>query len=260
MKRIHSVVRRRHALALAAVLALAGCAGGDIGETGAAAQPVAAGAGASYAETLAYCGAQEPTGNSAKPGGFELTMPTHPGMPLYDVSAIVSPAGAPEPTIPAQLQVDVRDYRNVAGPILLSGAADPLRKMGVHFIPSLPSRSAACVVSLAKLAPATGTTGRYTLAWSSKWAPSVPLEGLPGKVVDGFEFVGTFAVPDATVSFVLEKGRFGATAGATLCYRAPSASSWDCAAPTVGDDGINWRFTRTGARPGVYVLAAPSAA
>ena len=175
MNRTHPVLSHPRNLACTATLALAlaGCgAGADV--DGNTVQAVAPGEGVAYAETLAYCGARAPSGTAAQPGGLEITTPTRDGAPSFDVSAVVSPAGAPDSFLPMRLQVAVHDYRSVVGPILLSGYAEQLAKMGVDFVPTLPAKSAACIAGLAKLTPATAP--RYTLAWGSKWAASVSFD------------------------------------------------------------------------------------
>lgn len=244
-------------LAAAFAAALAGCGAGESGQAGASSD-------AAYADTLDYCGSREPSGAAAQPGGWELSAPSHSSAPLYDVGAIVSPAGAAQASLPVRLQVDVHDYRTTAGSFLLPGYAEPQWKMGVSFSPVLPARSAACTVSLAKLSPATPATNtepaRYKLAWSSKWQSTIAMADLPGKPVDGFEFVGNVTPAGATAFFVVPKTWLGATQGLSICYRAPAATGWDCAAAAVADGGSNWSVTRPGAKPGVHVLVAPASA
>lgn len=239
-------------LAIASIAALlSGCG------AGADSQSVPAADAAAYADTLAYCGSQEPTGAEAQPGGLSITNPWHSGAPMYDVGAVVSPAGAAA-SVPMHLRIDIHDYRPISGSFILPGYAEPEWKMGVAFSPVLPPKSAACVASLAKLTPV-GNTGRYTMAWSSKWSASVPVGDLPGKALDGFEFVGNFTPADAAVYFVVSKTWVASSQGLSICYRAPAGTSWDCAGANVADSGANWSLSRPGAKPGVYVVTVPSA-
>jgi hypothetical protein len=244
-------------LAVTATL-LPGCGGaaGEEQQHGA----VAASDVAAYAGTLAYCGSREPVG--AEADSFDVTWPSHAGPADYDVNAIVSPAGYVNPTGPAQrLQVDIHDYRGVKDTVLKAGYIEPAWKMGISFKPGLSPKSAACVASLGKLTPTPvppgsfNTAGTYTLAWRSKWASPVPVERVPGVVIDGFELVSNFSPADAVVFFVMAKSRLASTSGVSICYLAPGALQWDCAAASVSDLGTNWGFNRLGSQAGVYVLA-----
>lgn len=267
MKRSQPILSRRP-IALMAVIcaALAGC-GGAGGQEEQATQ-VSTDA-AAYAATQDYCGSKEPTGAAAEPGGWEITSPSHFGNPTYDVNAIVSPGGTTSSAFPVRLQVNVEDYRGVTGSFVGSGYGEPEWKMGISFSPVLPARSAACVAGLAKLTPpapspfglpgATTPVG-YTLAWSSKWSARVPVDRVPGAVLDGFEFVSTFAPASAQVFFVVSKKRLPVAQGVSICYLAPAATNWDCAPASAADQGKDWGFSRRAAQPGVYVLAAPPAA
>ncbi|MYN05751.1 hypothetical protein [Pseudoduganella aquatica] len=234
---------------------LPGCGGGAGGpeqqQAGVAASDVAA-----YAATLAYCGSQEPGGSGASADSFEVTWPTHSGPTDYDVNAIVSPAGYINPTGPAQrLQVDIHDYRGAKDTVLKAAYIEPAWKMGIAFQPALAPKSVACVASLGKLTPI--PKGGYTLAWRSKWASAVPVERVPGAVFDGFELVSNFSPANATVFFVMAKSRIASTAGASICYLAPTSQQWDCAAASVNDLGTNWSFNRLSSQEGVYVLTVP---
>lgn len=42
-------------------------------------------------------------------------------------------------------------------------------------------------------------------SWSGKWASEISFAGLSGQVVDGFEFVGNFALSDAIAFFFVPK-------------------------------------------------------
>ncbi|MDB5962745.1 MAG: hypothetical protein JWP59_4039 [Massilia sp.] len=247
---------RRSTLSLVLMTLLAGCGAGGAG-------PSATPEASVYAETMFYCGSQEPTGASTQHGGLNVTSTMRSSAPFYDVSAMVSPAGAASPTIPVRLQVDTHNYSAVTGSFHMPGYGDPQSKMGVNFASVLPARSAACVAGLAKLtsapvAPGAADVGRYFLSWRSKWSNSVSLAGLPGRVIDGFELVADFTPVDATVFFFLLKSRTASTQGLSICYLAPAASSWDCAAATATDAGNNWGAARAGAAAGVYVITTPS--
>lgn len=222
---------------------------------------------AAYTDTIAYCGAEEPVGASAQEGGWSMTSPSKYGNPSYEASALVSPRGA-DLLFALQMPVAVRDYRGVSGPVVPSGLAKPAWRMGVMLEERLPARAAACVLSLAKLVPppfvptlpgmpAPAPVYGYTLNWRSKWAPAVPVAGLPGNLIDGFEFVSTFVPGSARAFFALPKERLASTQGVAICHLAPTATSWDCATPDVADQGQEWGMTRRGVRSGVYVLTAP---
>jgi hypothetical protein len=255
MKHAHSSLRRTAIIASLAWLAsLAGCGAGS------SSQPEGPDASA-YSDTLAYCGSQEPTDAHPQAGSWTLSSPSHSGSPLYEVSAIVLQSGAPSPTIPAHLQVDIHDFRGLTGNYTLPGNVDPQGKMGVDLAPVLPARAAACVVSLAKLSlapslPQANVVGHT--AWSSKWSSSVPFAGLPGQVVDGFEFVGDFVPTDASAFFFVPKSWVANAQSLSICYRAPTAESWDCTTPSVTDAGAQWGISRLDAKPGVYVATASS--
>jgi len=248
-----SFMRRTVLLASLAWLgSLAGCGAGSAGE------PEASDTKA-YADTLAYCGSQEPTGADAQAGSWTLSSPSHSGSPVYDVSAIVSPAGASAPTMPVRLQVDIHDYRGLTGNFLLPGYVNPLWKMGVNLAPVLPARSAACVVSLAKLPIMPTLSGVHVvgnISWRSKWSSAMSFAGLSGQVIDGFEFVGDFAPANASAYFFVPKSWAANAQSLSICYLAPSEGSWDCSTPSVTDAGAEWGVSRAGAKPGVYVVTA----
>lgn len=252
------------ALATAAGSAvLSGCGGG----AGEDSVPGGSNDPAAYAATLDYCGSVEPTGNSAQPGGWDLTSPHHPGAPLYDVSALVSVGGARGPSsLAPSLLVEVHDYRAVTGSFLPAAYVEPEWKMGIGFLPVFAARSAACVASLAKLTPTSTAVapvvgpfnpGTYTLAWRSKWSMAIPVERLPGKVVDGFEFVSDFVPQAAQVYFNVSKTRLANAQDIAICYLAPEGTQWDCTPAAVADKAKDWQFSRAHGQVGVYVLTAP---
>ncbi|WP_296947719.1 hypothetical protein [uncultured Massilia sp.] len=261
MKQAHdsTMARRAAAWGLAAGL-LAGCGGGADDE--AQADPALA---AAYADTLSYCGATEPTGGAAEEGGYAQSWPSYYGNPSYDTSVVVSPRGA-EPLDPIALRIQAHDYRGVSGPIIGPGAFDLAWKMGVVLGARLPARAAACVVSLGKLVPATTILPGMTqpvgqmLDWRSKWEARVDMRGLPGAVIDGFEFVSTFGQAGGLVAFIEPKARLAASQGASICRRAAAAGGWDCVAASAAGsaDGAYWTFTRSGVQAGIYVLVAPA--
>lgn len=246
-----------------AAAVLAGCgAGAD--EEGQRDDPVML---AAYKDMIAYCGAEEPVGAPAQEGGWSLTSPSKYGNPTYEASALVSPQGA-ELQFPLHMRVGVRDYRGVTGPVIPSGYARPEWRMGVILEGRLPAHAAACVISLAKLVPPPyvptlpGMPQQepvygYTLDWRSKWATAVPVAGVPGSVIDGFEFVSTFGHAGSRAVFVLPKAQLTSTQGVAICHLAPAAITWDCAVPDVYDQGEDWGIARRGVQAGVYVLAAP---
>jgi hypothetical protein len=244
---------RRLAIVMGLAL-LAGCGAGAGEEEDAPPADMAA-----YTETLAFCEATEPTGSTAQYGGWSLASPSKYGNPTYDASVLVSPRGA-DLTVMLHMKVGVHDYRTVNGPFIPAAYMEPEWGMGVQLQGRLPA-GAACVRSLAKLTPPPNIPGLptygYTLNWTSKWSAAVPVAGVPGAVIDGFEFVSSFAVPDAQPFFILSKTRLASTQGAAICHLAPGAANWDCKAPSVTDMGKDWGLERQGAQAGVYVLAAP---
>lgn len=253
MKQIRTPNLRPLAIVTSLIL-LAGCGAGAGEEEDAPPADMAA-----YTETMAFCEADEPTGSTAQYGGWSLTSPSKYGNPTYDASALVSPRGA-DLTVTVQMKVGVHDYRNVSGPFIPTAYFEPEWGMGVQLQGRLPA-GAACVRSLAKLAPPPNIPGfptyGYTLNWRSKWSSAVPVATVTGAVIDGFEFVSSFAAPTAQTFFILPKTRLASTEGASICYLAPPGTSWDCKTPSVTDLGKNWGLARQGAQAGVYVLAAP---
>lgn len=249
---------RSPSLRLLAIVAglslLAGCGAGEEEEDGAPPADMAL-----YTETLAFCEASEPTGRAAEYGGSSITSPSKYGNPSYDASALVSPRGA-ELTIALHMKISVHDYRGVNGFFTPAGYAEPEWGMGVQLQGRLPA-GAACVRSLAKITPPLNIPGLpsygYTFGWKSKWSNAVPVANVPGAVIDGFEFVSSFASTQAQPFFVLSKSRLASTQGTAICYLAPAGSNWDCKAPTVTDLGKDWGLTRQGVQAGVYVLAVP---
>lgn len=249
-------IARRLAIVIGLAL-LAGCGAGE--EEDAPPADLAA-----YTETMAFCEASEPTGSTAQYGGWSLTSPSRYGNPTYDASALVSPRGA-DLTVTVHMKVGVHDYRDVNGFFIPSAYMEPDWGMGVQLQGRLQA-GAACVRSLGKLSPPLNLPGGfhmpdngYTLSWKSKWSAAVPVANVPGAVIDGFEFVSSFASADAQTFFILSKTRLASTQGAAICYLAPLGTSWDCRTPSVTDLGKDWGLARQGAQAGVYVLAAPTA-
>jgi hypothetical protein len=255
MKHAHSSLRRTAIIAsLAWLTLLAGCG------AGVTSQPEEADASV-YSDTLAYCSSQGPADPQAQAGSWILGSPAHTGAPVYELSAIALQSGTPSPTIPVHLQVDIHDFRGLTGSFTLPGYAAPQWKMGVNLAPPLPARAAACVVSLAKLSLVPSISAENVVGhanWSSKWSNKVPFAGLSGQVVDGFEFVGDFVPTNASAFFFVPKSWVANAQNLSICYRAPTADSWDCAAPNVTDAGSEWGVSRSDAKPGVYVVTAPS--
>lgn len=251
----HTQTRTPHLRRLAIVIGLAllaGCGAGE--EEDAPPADLAA-----YTETMAFCEASEPTGSTAQYGGWSLTSPSRYGNPTYDASALVSPRGA-DLSFTLHMKVGVHDYRDVSGSFIPSAYFEPEWGMGVQLEGRLPA-GAACVRSLAKLVPPLNIPGfpsyGYTLNWRSKWSSAVPVANVPGAVIDGFEFVSSFAAPTAQSFFILSKTRLASTQGASICYLAPLGTSWDCKTSSVTDLGKDWGLARQGAQAGVYVLAVP---
>lgn len=244
-------ITRRLAITIGLAL-LAGCGGGG-GQEDAPPADMAA-----YTETMAFCEGTEPDGQ----GGWSLSSPSKYGNPSYDASALVSPRGA-ELGFTLQMKVGVHDYRGVSGFFIPSAYMEPEWGMGVQLQGRLPA-GAACVRSLGKLTPPLNLPGGfhmpdngYTLGWKSKWSAAVPVANAPGAVIDGFEFVSSFAAPATQTFFILPKTRLPGTEGASICYLAPLGTSWDCRTPSVTDLGKDWGLGRQGVQAGVYVLAAP---
>lgn len=259
---VKTFTRRAAAIGLAATL-LAGCGAGGEDDLGTA--PVS---DAGYREILAYCGAEAPTGGPAQPGGWSLDPHSHYDSPAYDVTSLVSPSGS---TLNEALrvQVDIHDYRGVTGTFIGAGYHEPEWKMGVILGTALPVRTAACVTSLAKVIALPyvpvipGVTQPRqpgsTLSWRSKWSQAVPVDTVPGAVIDGFEYVSTFDAPRGQAFFILSKTRYATVAGLSICYQAPAGGAWDCAAAETSDLGKDWGLARRGVKSGVYVIAAPRA-
>lgn len=258
MKYIRSALRAATVPAtFGLVTALAGC-GAGIGDAG----PATADTGA-YADIVDYCGGVEPTNVDARRDGWSVNSRSTASAPFYDVIAIVSVGGASSAVVPVNLGVELHDYRTLSAIYRAPGYAESQAKMGVAFSAVLSARSAACVANLAKLTPVPRLPGddpvtRYTVAWRSKWAANVPLTGVSGQVIDGFEFVANVELPDATVFFRLPKVRIATGQGMNICYRAPLGASWECAPATVADETGYWSASRHGARAGVYVITTPS--
>lgn len=220
----------------AASALLAGCGAGN-GESAPSSTDASV-----YRKALSDCGIAEPRpadsgyGSLQGGGGFR-NAPPNDG---YEISTMVSAGGAPA---------------NAATPVLLqvaittSGYGEPDWKMGVTFVAALPANSAACVAGL------TGPRSNPTVPIA--WPGALPKDGLPGVILDGFAFLGTLSVPDATVFFTRPKSYSPAVDRFSICQLAPGATKWDCTTPTATDLGTKWRLTRRGASPGVYVMVGP---
>lgn len=231
----------RHSLRLAlipllAAALLSGCGAG--GEEGVVASTDAS----AYRKTLSDCGIAEPTGASTAYGSLQWDTQYRWTPGYHEVNTVVSAGGAPaNASTPVLLQVAIPT----------SGYIEPDWRMGISFVAALPERSAACVAGLVNpranaSAPLAGTG-------------VLPLGGLPGPIIDGFQFVGTFSIPDAAVFFTRPKIHTPSVDRLSVCYLAVGASQWDCASPDKADLGTSWRVARRGARPGVYVVSAPAA-
>jgi hypothetical protein len=240
---------------LTAAAALSGC-GAGAGGAGSDAPPSDA---SLYAATVDYCGIDEPSGKEAAEGAWQMSYPSfrHTAAGSYDVSATISVGGAtPTTEMMDNIFVEPHDYRGVSGNFVPVGIANPQQKMGVVLVPLLSPKSAGCVMNLSKIRGS--ASGYSTLNWSSKWSPSVSFAGIAGSVVDGFEFVANFVPASSSVYFVVPKTWFATGAGLSICYQAPSASNWDCAAAKVTDTAPNWTLERPSARSGAYVLVGPA--
>jgi hypothetical protein len=195
-----------------------------------------------YHKALSDCGIAEPRaadsgyGSLQGDGGFRSAANNY----SYEINTLVSAGGAPaNSATPVWLQVAISS----------SGYLEPDWKMGVTFDAALPANSAACVAGL--ISPQSNPT--VPIAWSSTLTTS----SLPGNILDGFEFVGTLSIPDATVFFTRPKSYMPAVDRISICHLAPGATTWDCTAPTTTDLGTKWRLARHGASPGVYVMIGP---
>lgn len=97
----------------------------------------------------------------------------------------------------------------------------------------------------------------FRTVWDSYWDRAVPLAGVPGRAVFGFEFVSNFAPSGGEVFFRVGKASVGAPSALSVCFLAPKSLQFSCAHPGVADAGKDWQLSAPTPKQGVYVLVAP---
>lgn len=246
---------------LSMAIALTGCGGG-----GASSEPAAPSANAAmFKDLISYCGASQPTAEDASRDGWVSEFPSFNNGSTYQSSSIVSASGSKSAwEDPIVMKVGVRDYRGVTGSFVPSGYGKPEWLMGASIPTVLDAQSVACVTQVARVKhpvdPLAGIPNvphpdlSPTLNWQSFWSRMVPVEQLSGYHVDGFEFVSNFSPSDGQVYFIVDKSRFQSPQNLSICYLAPTATQWDCAQPTIADQGANWQIYKRGVKQGVYIL------
>ena len=236
-------------LALTIAVALSACGGVLPSEPEAPAVDVAR-----FDELITYCGATQPTALDGSRQGWVG------GGSGEESNAIVSASGSfSDLQSRIAMGVNIRTGSGSSG-----GYGQPL--MGVAFPTLLAAKSVACVKRVGELVypnyPAQilgyvidpALTSTPTLVWKSYWSRAVPVDQLPGKHIDGFEFVGNFTPKDGTVYFTANKISFPSAQNLSICYLAPNVTQWNCSQPTIADQGANWQVFIGGLKQGVYIL------
>lgn len=247
-----------HTCGLGMALALAGCGAAleDLAEQldekeRAKVPALDAGATAAIAE---YCDVPQP-GPATSPAGEwsqrSLYQVVKNGM-SFMATAVTSSSGAWDDWgHPVWMTVDAFDNRDRTTPHAVSDNEE--RKMGVSFPISMPVGALACLGQVAKV---TSSGQQARLSWSSFWNQPLPMATLPGKAVDGFEFLSNFAPASGEVLFRASKDRFASTQGLSICHLAPHQQQWNCSLPNSQERGDLWQLTQAGPRTGVYMLIA----
>lgn len=204
-----------------------------------------------------YCDV-EPPGPSTSPAG-EWSQRS-----FYDVtkngvsfmaSTLTSSSGSRDDWgDPIWMTVDAYDLRDRTTPPATIESEE--RKMGVSFPTLMPAGAVACVGQVAKSTYGYQQSGPSQLVWRSFWNTALPTSTLPGKPVDGFEFLSNFAPDSGQVLFRVSKSRFATTQGLSICHLAPQQQQWSCTLPTTADRGDLWQLTQANPRTGVYLLIA----
>jgi hypothetical protein len=260
------------ALPLSLVLSGCGGAAGDDEQ-----EPPALSAGADYRAIVAYCKVDEsrPGGGPGAGNGWVSALERLDGGVNQAATFISHDGNRSLWERPVTLAVPLFDYRSLPAKFAFAPGFNQSQSMGTAFPTLLPKSGVGCVTQLTKVAHTPpidlsgipGWTGSalsgmpaepYSMKWKSYWDGSLPLGQLSGTPVDGFEFVTNFIPGSGQSFFNVEKSRFASTAGMSICYLAPQTSRWDCATPTTADHGATWQLVRSGAKPGAYVLIAPT--
>jgi hypothetical protein len=237
------------ALTIVAAFALSACGGVLPSEPEAPAVDVAR-----FDEVRTYCGATPPTALDASQNGWVMAMG-------QELSSIVSASGSLS-NLQSRIEMHV-NLRTASDSLGDYGQPDWL--MGIAFPTLLAPKSVACIRRVGNLVypdypvqmpgqvidPNLKVTA---LAWQSYWSRAVPVDQLPGKPLDGFEFVGNFTPKDGTVYFTANKIRFPSAQNLSICYLAPNVTQWNCSQPTIADQGANWQVFIGGLKQGVYIL------
>lgn len=254
-----TTLRKPAAIAALLAAALSGCGGG------AADEDIPAASAGDHDAIADYCGADKANPSEPARGGWNLSWP-YLNDNLNNAATIVSPDGSSTAwDDPIVMKVALNDYRGVSGNLIPKGSVERW-SMGASIPTVLPKRAVACTTQLSKMVRNAqpviepgglfGSVTTYTLAWKSYWDKALPIDRLSGHAIDGFEFVGNFAPGNGQAFFVVDKMKFAAAAGLSICYLAPGSANWDCATPASTDLGYGWQLTRPGIRPGAYMLVA----
>ena len=237
------------ALAIVTAFALSACGGILPSEPEAPAVDVAR-----FDELITYCGATQPTALDASRQGWVG------GGSGEESNAIVSASGSlSDSQSRITMSINIRNGSSTSG-----GYGQPA--MGVAIPTLLAAKSVACVKRVGELVypnyPAQilgyvidpNLSSTPTLVWKSYWDRAVPVDQLPGKHIDGFEFVGNFKPEDGAVYFTANKISFPSAQNLSICYLAPNVTQWNCSQPTIADQGANWQVFIKGLKQGVYIL------
>lgn len=246
---------------LSVAIALTGCGGGG----GASSEPAAPSANAAlFKDLISYCGASQPTATDVSRNGWVSEFPSFNNGSNQGNSIVSASGNTSAGKDPIVMKVNISDYRGITGSFVSSGYGKPEWLMGVAIPTVLGAQSIACVKQIARVQypvdPFVGIPNapyfdpNPTLNWQSYWNRTVPVTQLSGYHVDGFEFVSNFIPSDGQVYFIVDKIRFQAPQNLSICYLAPNATQWDCAQPTIVDQGANWQIYMRGVKQGVYIL------
>ncbi len=172
------------------------------------------------------------------------------------ISLLTSPTGYPfDAPLPASLGLPLQDLREISYEGYSTQGTD--NRMGIEMGTRMNAGTVACIAGVSRVMTSGSNTALVSL--SSESVPTLPLDSLPGELVNGFELIHNLPATQATAVFTMSKAELSDASQAYVCHVSGADSiGVSCSVADAAQSTATSWILRSGiSAPGVYVLVAP---
>ena len=173
-------------------------------------------------------------------------------VPIMQVSA---PNGYPYGTTLITLTLPLEDLREAHQGYTTKPTEN---RMGIEMGSRMDAAgSVACIAGVSRVMTSGSNTALVSL--SSESVPTLPLDSLPGELVNGFELIHNLPATQATAVFTMSKAELSDASQAYVCHvSGADTTGVSCSVADAAQSTATSWILRSGiSAPGVYVLVAP---